>query len=163
MIAAFALLLLADVMGHHANASGGARPPECNALPGERGANVWERAKIPELQHYCDLLASGSAKLAPGSPMAREVVKLAAEAEQLVPGRAAAKLLEGRALAQLGEYPQALAAFRHAKERDEHALDDPTALLALARALSSTGDDPAAREAFRAAFSARLRCGPWRR
>src|SRR5580692_175687 len=95
-----ALVLLADLLLYQTS---GGRPRECNALPGERGANVWERAKIPELQHYCDLLASGAAKLSPGSQMAKEVVKLAEQAEQLVPGRAAPELLLGRALAQLAQ------------------------------------------------------------
>jgi len=146
MLAAVALLLLADVTAHH---GAGGRPAECNALPGERGANVWERAKIPDLQHYCDLLASGAAKLSPGSRSANDVVALAERAEHLVPGRAATCILRGRALAQLGKYADALVALRDAKSRDERALDEPTALFALARSLASTGDAAAAHEAFR--------------
>jgi tetratricopeptide (TPR) repeat protein len=147
MLAPVALLLLADLLTHR---GGVGRPIECNSLPGERGANVWERAKIPELSRYCDVLASGAAKLSPGSRMAPEALTLADQAERLVPGRAATALLRGRALAQLARYPEALTALRQAKERDDRALDDPTALLAWARALAFTGDSAGAHEAFRA-------------
>jgi tetratricopeptide (TPR) repeat protein len=126
------------------------RPVECNVLPGERGANVWERAKIPELRRYCDLVASASAKLTPGSRMLTDVVRLVDEADALVPGRAAPPLLKGRALAELEQYAAALDAFRLAEARDARALDDPLALLAWARTLASTGDLGAARAAYRA-------------
>jgi len=126
------------------------RPAECNVLPGERGANVWERAKIPELRRYCDLVASATAKLAPGSRMVPDVVLLADQADALVPGRAAPMLVKGRALCQLARYSDALAALRAAEGRDERALDEPAALLAWARSLAFTGDAAGARAAYRA-------------
>jgi hypothetical protein len=125
------------------------RPVECGFLPGERGANVWERAKIPELRRYCDLVASGFAKLAPGSRLVGDVVSLADQAEALVPGRAAPMLLKGRALCRLGRFAEARAALSAAHDRDDRALDDPSALLAWARSLESTGEGPLAREAYR--------------
>ncbi len=145
MVAVIALALLATP-AHGIRV----RPVECNVLPGERGANVWERAKTPELRRYCDLVASASAKLTPGSRMIADVVRLADEADALVPGRAAPAILKGRALCELAQYPAALASLRAAQTRDEHALDDPLALLAWARALLFTGDAPAARAAYRA-------------
>ena len=149
MLAVAALLLFADVdAAFHRGPR--VRPPECNVLPGERGANVWERAKVPELRHYCDVVASAAAKLAPGSRMLPEVVLLADEAERLVPGRAAPMLLKGRALSQLGRHGEALIALRAAHDRDDHSLDDPAALLAWARSLELTGDARAARRAMRA-------------
>jgi tetratricopeptide (TPR) repeat protein len=135
----FAQLAIAGVQG---------RPPECGLLPGERGANVWERAKVPELRPYCDLLASASAKLTPGSRMVREVVGLADQAESLVPGRAAAPILRGRALAALGRYPEAVSSLKTAVSRDARALDEPSVLLAWASSLAATGDTDGARAAY---------------
>jgi tetratricopeptide (TPR) repeat protein len=146
-VAAFLLLADVDAASHRGPR---VRPPECNVLPGERGANVWERAKVPELRHYCDVVASAAAKLAPGSRMLPEVVVLADEAERLVPGRPAPMLLKGRALSQLGRHGEALVALRAAHDRDDHALDDPAALLAWARSLELTGDTRAAHDAYRA-------------
>lgn len=125
------------------------RPVECNVLPGERGANVWERAKIPELRRYCDLLASASAKLTPGTRMLPDVVRLADEADRLVPGRAAPLLLKGRALSTMSQHAPALAALREARARDDRALDEPMALLAWARSLAFSGDSVAAHAAYR--------------
>jgi tetratricopeptide (TPR) repeat protein len=142
-----ALALMADVgVAHHGPR---VRPVECNVLPGERGANVWERAKVPELRRYCDLLASASAKLAPGSQMVAEVVALADQADGLVPGRPAPMVLKGRALCQLARHADALVALRAARSRDDHALDDPAVLLAWARSLAFTGETDEAHAAYR--------------
>ena len=146
LIAALALLANLDAGSRVASRT---RPVECNALAGERGANVWERAKIPELHRYCELVASASAKLAPGSHLVAEVVRLADQADALVAGRAAPLLLKGRALCQLGRFPEARAALASASGRDDHALDDPAALLAWARALEATGDALGAQLAYR--------------
>jgi tetratricopeptide (TPR) repeat protein len=136
------------------------RPPEC-ADEGGRGGNVWERAKSPELRRYCDLVASASSKLAgsvvrwgagpaAGAPMAQSALEAAREAERVLPGHAAARILEGRALAALGKLPEALAALRDGKARDPRALDDPPSLLAWARVLARTGHAEEAAEAYRA-------------
>ncbi len=148
MISAVALALLAslDAAPHHAPY---ARPAECNLLAGERGANVWERAEDPQLRRYCALVASASAKLTPGSRMVADVVRLAEEADALVPGRAAPMVLRGRALCQLARYSEALASLRSARDRDDRALDDPATLFAWARALAFTGDAAGARDAYR--------------
>jgi tetratricopeptide (TPR) repeat protein len=125
-----------------------ARPPECGA-DAERAANVWERAKSPDLRRYCDLLASGASKLASGSATsARDVIAIAAEADKLVTGKAAPRVLEGRALAAMGRDADALGALRDAKSRDDRALDDPPALLAWARVLARTGSVDDARAAY---------------
>lgn len=126
------------------------RPRECLALEGGHGANVWERAKVPALQRYCDVLASASTKLVPGSRRIADVMPLADEADTLVPGHAAPLLLKGRALVELARYPEALVVLRAARDRDPHALDDPGPLLAWARALAFTGDDQGARAAYQA-------------
>jgi tetratricopeptide (TPR) repeat protein len=130
--------------------SGGpALAPECGA-GGREGTNVWERAKHPELRHYCDLLASGAAKLAATATMAREVVGIANEADKTNPGRAAPLVLRGRAQMKLLQYEESYQSFVEAKKRDPNAVEDPVALLAFARAASRSGHEGDARDAFRA-------------
>ena len=130
-----------------ANAASSARPLECDVVDGSR-ANVWERAKSPALRHYCDLLASGASKVVNGTSMANDALVLADEAEKTLPGRAAPMVLKGRAAASLGKYSDAFTALLEAKKRDEHALDDPQALLALGRAAARTGHADEARRAY---------------
>jgi len=142
--------MLAMLLLFASAAFGGVPPAECVALSGRAGANVWERAKAPELGHYCDLLASGSAKLANPAHIAADVVEIAEQAEAAVPGRAAPLVLLGRALARLGKYPEAVRAFTEAKARDSSALEDPPALLAWARVLAYTGRTTEARALYRA-------------
>lgn len=139
------VLLLAQATG----AWSSNRPPECGD-PGGRMANVWERAKSPELRRYCDLVASASSKLAGVAAMAQGALDTAREAESILPGHAAPRVLEGRAQAALGKFGEALKAFGDGKARDARALDDPPALLAWARALARTGQRDAAAEAYRA-------------
>ncbi len=132
-----------------AGAAGPALAPECGA-GGREGTNVWERAKHPELRRYCDLLASGAAKLAANASMAREVVGIAEEAEKTNPGRAAPLVLKGRALMRLARFEESYQAFVEAKKRDVNAVEDPVALLAFARASSRSNHEADARDAFRA-------------
>jgi len=144
------LVLLAQGVAVLGGVQGGARPVECGALDGGRASNVWERAKSPELRRYCDLLASGAAKLAGSGPMTHDVLAIADEADHAMPGRAAPGVLRGRALARLGRFPEALAALESARARDERALDEPVALLAWARALAQAGRTKDALDAYRA-------------
>jgi hypothetical protein len=148
MLAVVSLVLAQNVAGGVGAGSGG-RPVECAPLEGGRASNVWERAKLPELQRYCDLLASGSAKLAGGSGMAGDVLLIADEADKAMPGRAAPSVLRGRALERLGREPEGLAALREARARDQRSLDDPVALLAWARTLARTDHAGDALEAYR--------------
>jgi tetratricopeptide (TPR) repeat protein len=131
------------------------RPPECS--PSASGArtesgvyNVWERAKAPQLRHYCDLVAGATSKLAGSTAMVRAALDLAREAETVAPGHAAPKVLEGRALAALGQKDAALEALREGEARDPGVLDDPTTLLAWARAVARAGRIADAVEAYRA-------------
>jgi tetratricopeptide (TPR) repeat protein len=125
------------------------RPAECGE-PGGRATNAWERAKSPELRRYCDLVASASSKLAGTTAMAQAALDAAREADRVLPGRAAPRVLEGRALAALGQLEPALEALRAGKERDPAALDDPLALRAWARVLARSGHADEAAEAYRA-------------
>lgn len=143
-----ATLALAQV----AAASGGwttGRPPECGE-PGGRAANVWERAKSPELRRYCDLVASASSKLAGTTAMAEQALAAAQQADEVLPGHAAPRVLEGRALVALGRLDEAAAALGEGRKRDARALDDPQALLAWARVLARTGHAAEAADAYRA-------------
>ncbi len=124
------------------------RPPECASGSG-RGANVWERAKTPELERYCDLVAGASAKLAGATTMAHAALDAARQADRALPGHAAPLLLEGRALASMGKRDDARAAMQDARARNPSAFDDPAALLAWARVSARTGHARDASEAYR--------------
>lgn len=82
--------------------------------------------------------------------MATAALDAAREADRVLPGHAAPRVLEGRALAALGRLEDSLEAMRDARERDAHALEDPAALLAWARANARTGHADEAADAYRA-------------
>jgi len=124
------------------------RPPECADESG-RVANVWERAKSPELRRYCNLVAGAASKLAGPSTAAEAALEAAREAERVLPGHGASRALEGRALLALGRLDEALAVLVDAKGREGKAFDDPLALLAWARALARTGRRNEASDAYR--------------
>ncbi|MGO8994141.1 MAG: hypothetical protein ACLQVI_12495 [Polyangiaceae bacterium] len=140
------------VLGQVAGAGGwtGARPTECAPLASATSSNVWERAKHSSLRRYCDLLASGAAKLAsgPAPDDAREAIANADDAARALPGHAAPAVLRGRALVVLGQWHEAVAALEGAMAEDSHALDDPSALFAWARALGRVGRAADAEAAF---------------
>jgi tetratricopeptide (TPR) repeat protein len=123
------------------------RPAECSG-PNGRAANLWERAKAPELGRYCDLVASASSKLAGTRAMAEAALSAARDADRTLPGHAAPLALQGRALALLGRVDEAMVALREAAARDRRTLDDPATLLAWARALARTGHLEEANQAY---------------
>jgi tetratricopeptide (TPR) repeat protein len=151
-IAVFAPFAQTGASGSPQGAFGAARPAECGVQEGFRAANKWERAKEPNLQTYCTLLASGTAKLVNGGALAKDVPGIADDADKMLPGRAAPSVLKGRALLKLGKPADALAALKEARTRDDRALDDPVALLAWARANARTGHFEEAAQAYRAAL-----------
>lgn len=126
------------------------RPAEC-AFGDTGRPNVWERVKQPELGKYCDLLASGSSKLAAtGMAQARDVLTIAEDADKRLPGRAAPTVLKGRAFAKLAQYTDAYAAFHVALAKDSGAVDEPNSLFAYARSASRTDHAAEALIAYRA-------------
>ncbi len=151
MNAALALVLLLQPQAAQ-SAFGTARPAECGISEGFKAANLWERAKEPQLRRYCDLLASGTAKLVNAGMLVKDVPQIADEADKLLPGRAAPLVLKGRAFLRLGQPKEALAALTAASKRDDRALDDPVALLAWARANARSGKLDEAASAYRAAL-----------
>ena len=126
-----------------------ARPAECVPAEGASGTNVWERAKAPQLRRYCDLLASGSAKLAGAPGQIKEVLAIADDAEKLMPEKVFPAILRGRAYARLGRWDEALTSLASARKRDDRALEDTFALLAWARANARTGHLDEATVAYR--------------
>jgi tetratricopeptide (TPR) repeat protein len=166
MIAAVLVLAQAAAIppggGGRGGGQGAARPTECGSLEDGRATNVWERAKSPELIRYCDLLASGAAKLASAS-MTDDVLSIAADADRAMPGRAAPSVLRGRALARLGRFQEALTSLDAAKSKDDRALDEPIALLAWARSLAETGRAADALAAYRALLPRASSLPSWER
>ncbi len=147
------VLVLAQIASGAAWSTG--RPAECDlrggfGAPGGRSGNVWERAKSPELRRYCDLVASAASKLAGTTGMAEQALSAANEADQVLPGHAAPRVLAGRALEALGKLDLAIAAMTEGKAREPGALDDPRAMLAWARAQARTHHPEPAAEAYRA-------------
>jgi tetratricopeptide (TPR) repeat protein len=147
------LLVLAQAASGSAWSTG--RPAECDlrggyGAAGGRSGNVWERAKSPELRRYCDLIASAASKLAGTTGMAEQALSSANEADQVLPGHAAPKVLAGRALEALGKLDEAIAAMTEGQKREPGALDDPRAMLAWARAQARTQHPVPAAEAYRA-------------
>ncbi|CAN5915200.1 hypothetical protein BH11MYX4_BH11MYX4_54350 [soil metagenome] len=154
-MSAYAIAVATLISAQAAGTQGGygaARPAECGMQEGFKAANKWERAKEPNLQSYCSLLASGTAKLVNAGALAKDVPAIADEADKLLPGRAAPSVLKGRALLRLGKPAEALRALEEARSRDDRALDDPVALLAWARANARTGHFDEAAQAYRAAL-----------
>jgi len=120
-----------------------------DANGGASSANVWERAKVPKLGPFCDLLASGAAKLTSDLPLSSDVVAIADSANKLLPGRAEPYVLRGRALLRLGRANDALSALQEAARRDKRALGEPIVLLSWARANAQLHRSSVAAQAYR--------------
>ncbi len=136
--------------GLSAAAAASGRPAECSAGSKRalaRGPSVWERARVPALQHYCDLVARAQAQLA-SSPEAAK--KAAEEAEAALPGRAAPQVLLGRSLLALGMIGEAASAFERAKAIEPRSVEEPATLHAYARVLVRTGKRDEALTVYRA-------------
>jgi hypothetical protein len=124
------------------------RPAECAAvtLRGARRA-VWERAREPRLVIYCDALASGYSALARAPAQA---LAAARKAQTALPGRAAAIVLEARALVALGKSSEAWPRFVLARKSSRRSAESPGALHDLAVAALQSGHKDEAVRAFRA-------------
>jgi tetratricopeptide (TPR) repeat protein len=123
-----------------AAAQASARPRECVSAPARPsakwGPNVWDVARDPTLDHYCDLLAIGFAQL-PFSP--DKALEIAERAEATSPGRAGPAVLRGRAFAIKKSWDQARDAFEKARAIDPRSLEDPLTMREWARALARVG------------------------
>jgi tetratricopeptide (TPR) repeat protein len=111
--------------GLAAAAAASGRPREClsssrRALA--RGPSIWELARQPNLQKYCDLVARAQAQLATRPEAAKEA---ALEADRVMPGRAPPFVIIGRAELAMGAADSALGSFEKARELDPRSVEEP--------------------------------------
>ena len=136
--------------GLSAAAAASGRPPECSSRSKRalaRGPTVWELAREPTLQRYCDLMARAHAEL-PTMPDAARLA--AAEADQALPGHAAPAVVLGRAFLAMGATAEAARAFERARAVDPRSVEDPSTMHDLARVLVKTGKRDEALAVYRA-------------
>jgi tetratricopeptide (TPR) repeat protein len=122
-----------------ASAAASGRPRECasSARRGlSRGPSVWEVARVPNLQRYCDLVARAHAQLASTPDAAKESAELA---EKALPGRASPAVILARASLALGSVDAAAKSFAVARAIDPRSLEDPSTMHDFARVLVKTG------------------------
>ncbi len=100
------------------------------------GPSVWDAARDPTLDRYCDLLATGFAQL-PFSP--DRAIEMADRAEGTSPGRAGPAILRGRAYSNKKAWDRARDEFDKARAIDGRSLEDPLTMREWARALSRVG------------------------
>ncbi len=136
--------------GLSAAAAASGRPPEC--LAGSRralarGPSIWEVARVPNLQRYCDLMARAHTQLAAQPELARTAAE---EADKLFPHRPAPQVVLARASLALGALAEAARAFADARALDPRSVEDPGTLHDLARVLARTGKRDEALTIYRA-------------
>jgi tetratricopeptide (TPR) repeat protein len=141
-------------MGHGASLSAAAaasgRPPECTSGSKRalaKGPSVWELARVPTLQRYCDLMARAHAEL-PTMPDAARISAM--EADKALPGRAAPAVVLARAALAMGTLDEAARAFERARAVDPRSVEDPSTMHDLARVLARTGKRDEALGVYRA-------------
>lgn len=122
-----------------AAAAASGRPRECMSSARRAlaaGPTIWEKARVPNLERYCDLLARAHAQLIT-SP---EAAKASAErADEALPGRAAPAVILARAALAMGALDEAARNFARARAVDPRSVEDPATLHDLARVLQNTG------------------------
>lgn len=125
--------------GLSAAAAASGRPPECSSGSKRalaKGPSVWELARVPTLQQYCDLMARAHAQL-PTMPDAAR--RAAEEADKALPGHAAPAVVLARAALAVGSVEDAARAFERARSIDARSVEDPSTMHDLARVLFRTG------------------------
>lgn len=133
-----------------AAAAASGRPREClsksrRAL--SQGPSVWERARVPTLQKYCDMLSRARAQLSSNPELSKAA---ALEAEKALPGKAAPRVALGRAALALGDLETAAKELLAAKKIDPRSVEDPSTMHDLARVLRRTGQRDEALLVYRA-------------
>ncbi len=136
--------------GLSAAAAASGRPRECSSSSKRalaKGPTVWELARVPTLQRYCDLLARAHAEL----PTMPEAARLAAEeADKALPGHAAPAVVLARAFLATGSVAEAARAFERARAVDPRSVEEPSTMHDLARVLVKTGKRDEALGVYRA-------------
>ncbi len=144
----------------HAAAAASGRPKECfsnTRRSAVSGPTVWERARVPTLQKYCDMLSRARAQLASNPELSKEA---ALEAEKALPGKAAPKVALARAALALGDLQTAAKQFLAAKEIDARSVEDPATMYDLCRVFRKTGKNEEALTTYRALVP-RVELLPW--
>ncbi len=100
------------------------RPAECVA-DGSNNGDAWSRARSPKLREFCRTLARGYSDLLRTPSRSVAAARRAAE---LVPGHAAAWVLEARALTRDGRAKDAWPLFQKARSKDRRSLEEPATL-----------------------------------
>ncbi len=125
------------------------RPPPCatftaTSWPAKR--SLWTRASSPHRQRYCRLVAQAQSLL-PAAPDA--AIAAAKAAQQLRPEAPGPIVLQGRAALLLGNHGDAVTLFDRALARDARSIDQPLAMLALARSQRDSGKHRRALRSYR--------------
>jgi hypothetical protein len=121
------------------------RPEEC-AAETEAETGVWDRARAPGLDEYCDALVLGYAALT-SNPSLAKVRATVAERER--PGSDPPLLLTARANHALGDERTAFDEFETVRKRSPRTLERLGALVDYAHAALETGHFPEALAAYR--------------
>jgi tetratricopeptide (TPR) repeat protein len=111
------------------------------------GPTIWEKARLPTLQRYCDLVARAHAELATNPEAARQDAALA---DKALSGRAAPAVILARAALALGAIDDAAREFTRARSIDARSVEDPATMHDLARVLQRTGKRADALAVYRA-------------
>jgi tetratricopeptide (TPR) repeat protein len=133
-----------------AAAAASGRPRECMSSARRAlaaGPTIWEKARIPTLQRYCDLVARAHAELATNPEAARQDAALA---DKALSGRAAPAVILARAALALGAIDDAAREFTRARSIDARSVEDPATMHDLARVLQRTGKRSDALAVYRA-------------
>lgn len=123
------------------------RPALCRPASLSEDSQLWTRARGGTGRRYCLLLARGYAGL---TRTPKAALELSREAGQLLPGEVEPRVLEGRALARLGEWDEAYAALDKSVAAKGRPLGDVMALRELGVAAVVSGRLARAVEVYRA-------------
>lgn len=121
------------------------RPEECAAVTAA-ASGVWDRARAPGLDEYCDALVLGYAALTSNPSLAKTH---ATRAERERPGSDAPLVLTARADHALGDDRTAFDEFETVRKRSPRGLERLGALVDYAHAALETGHFPEALAAYR--------------
>src|SRR5262245_43857998 len=102
-----------------AAAAASPRPEECVRRAAAGREALWQRARTPGLDAYCDALARGYSRLRRTPELSLEA---ALAADKALPGRSAPSVLAGQALLRLGRHKEAWQSFERAQARSKRAL-----------------------------------------
>lgn len=122
------------------------RPAECTMDSGGE-SDAWARARSPRLREFCRTLARGYSDLLRTPSRSASAARRAAE---LVPGHAAAWVLEARALVRDGRAKEAWPLFQKARSKDRRSLEEPATLHDMALSAAESGEQDEAVATYRA-------------